>query len=112
MILAIPITEGKLTQRFGECESYFFVPADREQKRLGKSVVEVAPPHAMHHLPDWIAKKGGEVVIAGAMTERAKSLFEYHGLKVIMAGDLSENPVELAQAWVDGRFDEEAPDEG
>ena len=110
MILAIPITEGKLTQRFGECESYLFVPADRERQSLGKSVLEVAPPHAMHHLPDWIAKKGGQIVIAGAMTERAKSLFEYHGLKVIMAGDISMDPEELAQAWIDGRFDDQIED--
>jgi len=110
MILAIPITEGKLTQRFGECESYFFISADREEKRLGKGVIEVAPPHAMHHLPDWIAKKGGEVVIAGAMTDRAKSLFEYHGLKVVMAGDTQMNPEELAQAWAEGHFDNKIED--
>lgn len=110
MILAIPVTEGKLTQRFGECESYLFFPADREKKKLGEAVLEVAPPHAMHHLPDWIAKKGADVVIAGAMTDRAKSLFEYHGLKVILAGDAIMNPEELAEAWVQGRFDAEAED--
>lgn len=108
MLLAIPITNGELTRRFGECESYLFISANREEGSLGEGTIEVAPPHGMHHLPDWIVKKGGQIVIAGAMTERAKTLFEYHGLEVIMAGDTSTDPQELAQAWIEGRFDGEA----
>jgi len=105
MVLAIPVTAGKLTSRFGECESYIFIPADRDEGSLGKGKLAVAPPHAMHHLPDWIVKMGGQIVIAGAMTGRTRTLFEYHGLKVITTGDTGMSPEDLARAWVDGSLD-------
>jgi len=107
VLLAIPITGDALTTRFGHCESYLFVTIDLEAKKILKSEVAVAPPHAPDHLPDWIVKQGADTLIAPVVPAQFRALLEFHGLTVIEHTEPAI-PMDLAQAFVEGKLSPES----
>jgi len=107
VLLAIPITGDALTTRFGHCESYLFVTIDLEAKKILKSEVAVAPPHAPDHLPDWLVKQGADTLIAPVVPAQFRALLEFHGLTVIEHTEPAI-PMDLAQAFVEGKLSPES----
>ncbi|MGD9269322.1 MAG: NifB/NifX family molybdenum-iron cluster-binding protein, partial [Desulfobacterales bacterium] len=81
MKFAIPLANGKLTAHFGHCQEFALVEV--EDNQILKKETLVPPPHEPGVLPSWLHQLGTNVVIAGGMGQRAVSLFDEKGIKVI-----------------------------
>jgi len=101
MTIAIPVENGVLSKHLWRCDCYALFDVNPETAALGTENELVAPPHAPGVLPGWLAQMGADVVIAGGMGSRARHLFEYHGLRVVLGADCKP-PAELATAYLDG----------
>ncbi|HPO85321.1 MAG TPA: NifB/NifX family molybdenum-iron cluster-binding protein [Candidatus Hydrogenedentes bacterium] len=101
MKIAIPLSEGRLSMHFGHCEQFAIVEVDPERKQVLSRQDEPSPPHQPGLLPEWLAARGVDVVIAGGMGTRAQSLFAAHGIEV-RVGAPSETPEKLAAAYIAG----------
>jgi ATP-binding protein involved in chromosome partitioning len=97
MKVAIPIAEGKLTAHFGHAAE--FVVLDVEDREIKKKESMEPPPHEPGVLPRWLRELGVDVIIAGGMGQRALSLFEENGIKVI-TGAPSLTPEELLHQYL------------
>ena len=98
---AIPTANGKLCMHFGHCQQFSMVEADTDKKEiLGVEHMD-PPPHEPGVLPEWVAKQGADFVIAGGMGSRAQSLFNQHGVKVIV-GAPADSPENLVRAYLEG----------
>ena len=83
MRIAIPLSNGRLSQHFGHSAQFLFVDADmKERTVLGKSV-EDAPEHVPGLLPKWLAEHGVDTVIAVGIGARARTLLSASSVKVL-----------------------------
>jgi len=101
MRIAIPLANGKLSLHFGHCENFALIDADPENKSIIKHDIIDAPPHQPGLLPVWLADKGATVIIAGGMGQRAQSLFEQQGIRVVV-GAPSQTPEEIVGHYLGG----------
>jgi predicted Fe-Mo cluster-binding NifX family protein len=81
MKFAVPIADGKLTQHFGHCKEFAFVEETNGQ--ISATTFKEPPPHEPGVLPRWLHEQGVNVVIAGGMGQRAITLFNEAGIKVV-----------------------------
>ncbi len=82
--IAIPITDGKLSEHFGHCEHFAVFEVDEEKQAIvGKQEVE-PPSHEPGVLPKWLGGMQVNLIIAGGMGQRAQELFKNHGIEVIV----------------------------
>ena len=81
MKFAIPLNNGKLTAHFGHCQEFALIRVENNQIKNQEFLVP--PPHEPGILPDWLNELGADVVIAGGMGQRAVSLFNEKGIKVV-----------------------------
>jgi ATP-binding protein involved in chromosome partitioning len=79
--IAIPMAEGKLCNHFGHCEQFALI--DLQGKNIIQKVMVTPPPHEPGLLPRWLGGKGVTLIIAGGMGQRAVSLFNERGIKVL-----------------------------
>ena len=101
MIVAIPVTEGRLSRHFGRCESYTFFEVEEDKKEIAGERTMIPPAHQPGVLPAWIAEQGGDVVITGGMGPRAIDLFRRNDIEVILgAPDLA--PRQVVESFIDG----------
>ncbi len=97
MKIAIPLAEGKLTAHFGHCREFALIEV--EGNEIMKKETLVPPPHEPGVLPAWLHNLGASVIIAGGMGERALSLFEQNGIKVVTGAPAGE-PEELVRGYL------------
>jgi predicted Fe-Mo cluster-binding NifX family protein len=97
MKFAIPLANGKLTAHFGHCQEFALVEV--EDNQILKKETLVPPPHEPGVLPSWLHQLGTNVVIAGGMGQRAVSLFDEKGIKVITGAPTLE-PEELVNSYL------------
>jgi len=100
MKIAIPIAEGKLAMHFGHCGLFALIDVDEESKAITNREDLVPPPHEPGVLPQWLAEKGANLIIAGGMGQRAQMLFTQNGIKVLV-GAPSETPEIIVAAYLD-----------
>ncbi|MFP4167551.1 MAG: iron-sulfur cluster carrier protein MrpORP [Desulfonatronovibrionaceae bacterium] len=99
--VAVPVANGKLCMHFGHCQKFAMVEADAGKKEiLGMELMD-PPPHEPGVLPEWVANQGAALVIAGGMGSRAQSLFNQHGVKVLV-GAPAEGPEDLVKSYLEG----------
>ncbi|MFH0788614.1 MAG: iron-sulfur cluster carrier protein MrpORP [Pseudomonadota bacterium] len=79
--IAIPMAEGMLCNHFGHCEQFALI--DLQGKNIIQKVMVTPPPHEPGLLPRWLGEKGVNLIIAGGMGQRAVSLFNERGIKVL-----------------------------
>ena len=103
MRFAIPIANGRLCAHFGHCQSFALIDADMESGKIVARGEVDAPPHEPGLLPGWLAERGANVIIAGGMGGRAKSLFDQQGIDVIV-GAPTEEPEKLVLAHLGGNL--------
>lgn len=101
MRIAIPVTEGKLAMHFGHCEQFALIDVDPVNKIIVDTTMEVPPPHEPGVLPEWLAKKGANVIIAGGMGSRAQGLFADRGIEVVV-GAPADEPQVIVTSYLNG----------
>ena len=79
--IAIPMAEGLLCNHFGHCEQFALI--DLQGQNIIQKTMVTPPPHEPGLLPRWLGEKGVNLIIAGGMGQRAVSLFNEQGIKVL-----------------------------
>ncbi len=100
-IIAVPVADGKLCSHFGHCQQFAFYEVDLRTRQIQGSRQLEPPPHEPGLLPRWLSQLSANVVIAGGIGQRARAIFEEHGIEVI-AGAAAVEPGEVVQAYLDG----------
>ena len=91
------MAEGTLCNHFGHCEQFALI--DLQGKNIIQKVFVTPPPHEPGLLPRWLGEKGVQLIIAGGMGQRAVSLFNERGIKVL-TGAPQLAPEELITHYV------------
>jgi predicted Fe-Mo cluster-binding NifX family protein len=81
-MIAVPMSGGKLSAKFGLCEQFAFIET-QDGKIIGKEML-TSPAHASGVLPQWLKDQGADVVIAGKIGEKAQELLRNNGIEVII----------------------------
>jgi len=102
MKFAIPLAEGKLTAHFGHCQEFALIEVEGDQ--ITNKQVLVPPPHEPGVLPQWLHDMGASVIIAGGMGQRAVSLFNQNGIKVVTGAPVQE-PETLVKSYLDNTLE-------
>ena len=97
MKFAIPLADGKLAAHFGHCQEFALINV--EDKQIKNKEVLVPPPHEPGVLPKWLSDLEANVIIAGGIGNRAISLFDERGIKVITGAPELE-PEELVNNYL------------
>lgn len=97
--VAIPTANGLLCNHFGHCERFSVMMVKDGKIQATESLTP--PPHEPGLLPKWIGEQGVELVIAGGMGQRAISLFNEQGVRVL-TGAPALAPEDLVEQYLDG----------
>jgi len=65
MRIAIPLTEGKLSQHFGHCQQFAVIDTDDNSKSISNRADITPPPHEPGVLPRWLGGMAVNTIIAG-----------------------------------------------
>jgi len=103
MRIAIPLTEGKLSQHFGHCEQFAIIDVDSDSKNIRSQELVLPPAHEPGVLPAWLAGLHVELVITGGMGQRAQQLFAKNNINVVVGAPDNE-PQELISQYLAGQL--------
>lgn len=101
MMIAIPLSRGKLSLHFGHCEQFALLDVDEQAKQVRARRDVTPPPHEPGLLPRWLAQQGAHTIIAGGMGQRAQALFTQHNITVVV-GAPADTPEHIAEAYLNG----------
>ena len=101
--VAMPVVGGRLSAHFGHCEVFTMFDVDTSTGQIQGRQDLPSPPHQPGLLPPWLAEQGANVVIAGGIGGRARTLLEEQGVKLV-PGAPNASPEEVVQAWLDGKL--------
>jgi predicted Fe-Mo cluster-binding NifX family protein len=103
MRIAIPLTEGRLSQHFGHCEQFAIIDVDSDSKNIKSQELVLPPAHEPGVLPRWLAGLNVELIIAAGMGRRAQQLFAENRIDVLVGAPDNE-PQELISQYLIGRL--------
>jgi len=103
MRIAIPITDGKLSQHFGHCQQFAIIDVDTESKNIKSQELVIPPAHEPGALPKWLAGLQVELIIAGGMGRRAQQLFTKNNIDVLVGAPDNE-PKELIAQYLNNQL--------
>jgi len=101
LVIAVPVTDGRLCMHFGHCEKFALFQVDTAGKEILNFSQVTPPPHEPGLLPRWLDEQGVNLVIAGGMGGRAQGIFAEQGIEVIVGGP-AEPPEGLVRSYLDG----------
>jgi len=104
MLIALPISDGRLCMHFGHCEKFMIFEVDPDEKRIITKTTLVPPPHEPGLLPKWLHGEGVNLVIAGGMGQRACGLFAQSGINVVVGAQPAE-PESVVMAYLNGTLE-------
>lgn len=104
MRIAIPLSNGRLSEHFGHCQKFALLDIDKESKVVTRRTDHDAPPHEPGRLPAWLAEHGANVIIAGGMGQRAQGLFVQQGITVLVGASL-DTPENLVRDFLSDKLD-------
>ncbi|MBW1803772.1 MAG: ATPase [Deltaproteobacteria bacterium] len=97
MRIAIPVLKGRLATHFREFKQVTLLDAEnkeiKERKRLTRPIIE------LWMLPRWLRDHDVDLIIAGNVNERATSLFQKAGIKIV-TGAPPLPPEEVVQKYL------------
>lgn len=96
-MIAIPVTEGMLSQHFGHCEQFYFARVNDVEIIEEKMVTP--PVHEPGLYPKWVKEQGADLVIAGGMGQKACELFAENGVQYF-TGAASQAPADAVKAFL------------
>ncbi len=95
--IAIPTTNGILSQHFGHCEK--FAIYEVEDNKIVKENFVNPPTHTPGSHPAFLRELGCDTIIAGGMGTKAQQLFQQNHIEVII-GLQSDNLEGLIDAYI------------
>ena len=101
MRIAIPISDGKLSQHFGHCQTFAMIEVDVPNKAIVSSAELPAPEHGPGLRPRWLSERGVDLVIAGGMGAGARERLSEASIQVIV-GAPAEAPQVLVRSYLEG----------
>ncbi len=104
MKIALPVAQKKVCMHFGHCEEFALFEVDEESKEIINQEYIGSPPHQPGILPGWLKEQGATVIISGGMGMRAQSMFNQHGIQVIVGSPVGE-PKVIAAAYLNGTLE-------
>ena len=103
MKYAVPVSNGVLAQHFGHCEYFAIFDVDEKSKEITGKNLLAPPEHQPGVLPEWLARQGVGVVIAGGMGSRAQELFHQKNIQVII-GSTESDPEKAVSSLLSGKL--------
>lgn len=100
MKVAIPVTNGLLSQHFGHCEEFIIFDVDSENRVVTEQILQ-PPVHEPGMLPRWLGELGVDTIIAGGMGSRAQNLFSQNGIQVVIGAE-SNAPKLIIGSYLSG----------
>jgi len=102
MRIAISTDGDFVSAHFGRCPHFTIV--DIEDNKVVKKEVVANPGHMPGAIPQFLHKKGVEVIIAGGMGMRATGFFDKLGIKAIVgiSGKIDETIEQLIKGTLRG----------
>jgi predicted Fe-Mo cluster-binding NifX family protein len=88
-----------LCNHFGHCEQFAVLQV--EDGQIGATELLTPPPHEPGVLPRWLGEQGVDLIFAGGMGQRALSLFQEQGIRVI-TGAPNQEPAAIIQSYLSG----------
>ena len=110
MKIAIATADGAVSPHFGHCPEFTLALVENGQIKQMETVP--SPGHQPGALPEFLAKLGVSIIIAGGMGPRAQELFQAKDIETIIG---AEGPVmEVVEAYLAGNLQvgEDACDHG
>ena len=104
MRIAIPLTQGLLSQHFGHSEQFLFVDTDEEERGILRRELVPAPEHVPGFLPEWLKANAVNVVIAAGLGSRARDLLTASSVTVV-TGASEVDPEMLAASYLNGTLE-------
>jgi predicted Fe-Mo cluster-binding NifX family protein len=101
--IAIPIADGRLASHFGHCQQFAVFDCNSEHRTIERRQDLTPPPHEPGTFPKWLHEQGATIIIAGGMGSRAQSLFDQHGIKVVV-GAASVDPETIVTSFLQGQL--------
>jgi len=101
MKIAIPLAAGRLAMHFGHCEQFAFFDVDEKDTDPGSPTLAEPPGYEPGVLPRWLKENGVNLIIAGAIGQRAQQFFEQFGMSVLVGAPTAE-PAEIVAAYLSG----------
>ncbi|MCD6181343.1 MAG: NifB/NifX family molybdenum-iron cluster-binding protein [Candidatus Cloacimonetes bacterium] len=99
--IAIPTINGQLCPHFGHCEKFALIQL--EDNSVVSTDYITSPPHQPGLLPEFLAQKGVNVIIAGGMGTRAQEIFTNHNIEVKI-GVAGGSPEDVVQTYLTGEL--------
>lgn len=103
LVIAIPVTGGRLCTHFGHCEWFALFEVDTANKQVLSSRHLDPPIYQPGLLPRWLHNQGVNVVIAGGLGQKARSILGEHGIEVHVGAPV-ERPEGIIRDYLDGRL--------
>jgi len=98
MKFAVPILNNELTAHFGHCEKFAII--ETENNTVIKEEFVNPPVHQPGAYPRFLADNGVDVIIAGGIGQKARSLFAAHNIQVCI-GVVQGSPKELVKQYLE-----------
>jgi predicted Fe-Mo cluster-binding NifX family protein len=102
--IAIPVVNGEVSAHFGHAEQFSLITLDPASGSITSTEEKTPPPHEPGVLPQWLREQKVDVVLAGGMGQRARSLLEQHGIRVVV-GIEPAAPEAIVKKWQDGTLE-------
>jgi ATP-binding protein involved in chromosome partitioning len=96
-VLAVPVSDGKLSSHFGHCEHFAFI--ETQDGKIIDTKMRTPPAHEPGVLPRWLYEQGTDVAIVGGMGEQAQQLLREKGIEVIIGAPM-DTPESLANQYL------------
>jgi predicted Fe-Mo cluster-binding NifX family protein len=103
LVIAIPITGGRLCAHFGHSEWFALLEVDTASGQILSSRQLDPPVHQPGVLPRWLNDQGVNLVIVGGIGRRAQSIFAEQGIEIIV-GAPAGSPEDIVRSYLDGNL--------
>lgn len=100
MRIAVAAMGNEVAQHFGHCENFILFDAENGKITSENSIPN--PGHRPGFLPNFLADKGSEVIIAGGMGGGAVDIFNERNVEVIVGAQ--GNAREAVEAYLKGEL--------
>lgn len=100
MRIAVAAMGNEVAQHFGHCENFILFDAENGKITSENSIPN--PGHRPGFLPNFLADKGAEVIIAGGMGGGAVDIFNERNVEVIVGAQ--GNAREAVEAYLKGEL--------